>query len=112
MVGVIPAIVQMKDRLAALGYREVQAVSDTLLLQKGETARGHEFHYSTLTAQTDDYPYAYETAGRRGKQREGFVQGQILAGYTHLHFASNPEMVKRWIQACKSYQQTRSGEIG
>lgn len=107
MVGVIPAIVQMKDRLAALGYREVQAVTDTLLLKKGETARGHEFHYSTLTVQSEEYPYAYESTGRRGKQQEGYARGNLLAGYTHLHFASNPTMVKRWMDACQQYKLRR-----
>jgi cobyrinic acid a,c-diamide synthase len=107
MVGAIPAVVQMKDRLAALGYREVEAVTDNLLLERGEKARGHEFHYSTLTAQTENYASAYETSGRRGKQREGYVRENLLAGYTHLHFASNPAMVKRWISACKEYRQSR-----
>lgn len=109
MVGVIPAVVQMKDRLAALGYREVEAVSDNLLLRRGEKARGHEFHYSTLTAQTEHYPPAYESSGRRGKHQEGYAREHLLAGYTHLHFASNPAMVKRWIAACKDYGEKRRG---
>ncbi|SEN12398.1 cobyrinate a,c-diamide synthase [Lihuaxuella thermophila] len=107
MAGVIPAVVQMKDRLAALGYREVEAVSDNLLLRRGEKARGHEFHYSTLTPREEDYPPAYESAGRRGKTREGYARGNLLAGYTHLHFASNPAMVKRWMAACGEYGKKR-----
>ncbi|MFC4077808.1 cobyrinate a,c-diamide synthase [Salinithrix halophila] len=101
MVGVIPATVQMKGRLAALGYREVRALSDTILLEKGETARGHEFHYSSLTHHQPHPPFAYESQGRRGLHSEGFAKENLLAGYTHLHFASNPLMVKRWLELCR-----------
>ncbi|MBH8599347.1 cobyrinate a,c-diamide synthase [Thermoactinomyces sp. CICC 10523] len=110
MVGVIPAAVRMKDRLAALGYREVEALSDNLLLKRGEKARGHEFHYSELTAQSDHYPPAYQTSGRRGKHREGYVRENLLAGYTHLHFASHPEMVPRFISACQQYRLSRRAD--
>ncbi|RAL26295.1 cobyrinate a,c-diamide synthase [Thermoflavimicrobium daqui] len=107
MVGVIPATVTMQSRLAALGYREVHATSNHLLLKKGEIARGHEFHYSKLTAETEDFPPAYESIGRRGKKVEGYHQGNLLAGYTHLHFASNPAMVDRWIRQCQTYRQRK-----
>ncbi|WP_374709305.1 cobyrinate a,c-diamide synthase [Desmospora profundinema] len=108
MVGVIPAVVKMQQRLAALGYREVRALSDTVLLKKGETARGHEFHYSTLDLTLPDPPYAYESQGRRGSHREGYAAGSLLAGYTHLHFASNPSMVQRWMEHCRRYHMFRS----
>ncbi|OYD08811.1 cobyrinate a,c-diamide synthase [Paludifilum halophilum] len=100
MAGVIPATVRMTDRLAALGYREVTALRDTLLLTKGEKARGHEFHYSVLAEGPPGVP-AYEEKSRFGRGETGFVQGNLLAGYTHLHFASNPRMVERWLSHVK-----------
>ncbi|MDN4594552.1 cobyrinate a,c-diamide synthase [Polycladomyces subterraneus] len=107
MVGVIPAKVTMRDRLAALGYREVTALSDSVLLEKGEKARGHEFHYSALTPETEDYPRAYACEGRFGTRLEGYVKGNVLAGYVHLHFASHPEMVRRWLLICREYGKRR-----
>ncbi|MBA4603688.1 cobyrinate a,c-diamide synthase [Thermoactinomyces mirandus] len=107
MAGVIPAVVRMKDGLSALGYREVEAVTDNLLLKRGEKARGHEFHYSTLIWKTKNRTSAYETSGRSGKRREGYASENLLAGYTHLHFASNPAMAKRFISACKKYRSRR-----
>ncbi|EPZ42213.1 cobyrinate a,c-diamide synthase [Alicyclobacillus acidoterrestris] len=108
MVGAIPARVQMQAKRAALGYREVTALTDTLLLGKGETARGHEFHYSTAAQtcskdETDSWTYAYAAKGLRGEKPEGFARGNLLAGYTHLHFASNPRMIRRWLEACRTY---------
>lgn len=109
MVGVIPARATMRERLAALGYREVTALADSVLLEKGAKARGHEFHYSTLTPVTDDYPRAYACEGRFGTRTEGYVRGNLLAGYIHLHFASRPEMVQRWLSKCREYGKRRDG---
>ncbi|SFJ22209.1 cobyrinate a,c-diamide synthase [Thermoflavimicrobium dichotomicum] len=109
MVGVIPATVKMQNRLAALGYREVLAATDNILLRQGESARGHEFHYSTLTMENDDYPSAYQITGRRGVQKEGYAKGNLLAGYTHLYFPSNPAMVERWLNVCRTYRQQKGG---
>ncbi|GMA62674.1 cobyrinate a,c-diamide synthase [Alicyclobacillus fastidiosus] len=103
MVGIVPAMVRMQSELAALGYREVTARTDNLLLLRGEVARGHEFHYSTATHDDTDWPYAYDTHGW-GVRQEGYANGNVLAGYTHLHFASNPQMVERLIQACRDYR--------
>lgn len=100
----------MQSKRAALGYREITACHDSLLLCAGERARGHEFHYSIATyAQPDDWPYAYEAVGLRGTKLEGYAKGNLLAGYTHLHIASNPRMVERFIAACRLYKgnQTR-----
>jgi cobyrinic acid a,c-diamide synthase len=107
MVGVIPAEVRMQDRLAALGYREVRALCDSFLMAGGEYARGHEFHYSTVTFREDAVPYAYEVAGLRGTRPEGYVRGSLVAGYTHLHFASNPDLARRFVDACAAYRSGR-----
>lgn len=104
MVGVIPAEVTMKYKLIALGYREITALSDNLLLDKGEKARGHEFHYSTLESSNDEYPFAYEVSGLRGKSFDGYNKDNLLAGYTHLHFASNIHLVERYIKMAREYK--------
>ncbi|MFX4303222.1 cobyrinate a,c-diamide synthase [Alicyclobacillus tolerans] len=106
MTGAIPASVEMQPKLAALGYREVTALQDTLLLSAGEHARGHEFHYSTIKLDINEqWPFAYESSGMRGKKTEGYAKGNLLAAYTHLHFASNPRMVERFITACRRYRK-------
>jgi cobyrinic acid a,c-diamide synthase len=109
MVGVLPATTQMQNKLAALGYREVTACQDSLLLRKGETARGHEFHYSRAAYDEAEWPYAYKTVGLRGSGQEGYAKENLLAAYTHLHFASNPQMISRWLTTCSNYQKQRKG---
>lgn len=100
MVGLIPGKVTMQKKLAALGYREIFGTEGNFLITPELQAKGHEFHYSTYERE-EGSPHAYETKGRFGKKQEGYLKGNLVAGYTHFHFASNPELVRRWIQACK-----------
>jgi cobyrinic acid a,c-diamide synthase len=103
MVGVIPGVVTMQEKLAAIGYREVFAENESFILTKGDAAKGHEFHYSTFQSK-EAHPFAYETQGRRGKQKEGYAKGSVVAGYTHIHFASNTNLVENWINRCLEWK--------
>lgn len=99
MVGVVPGHVRMQTKFAALGYREVKGSAGNFLLGDGQQARGHEFHYSTYTNE-QPVQHAFTTKGMRGEKTEGCVIGNLVAGYTHIHFASAPEIVERWIGKC------------
>ncbi|QGG52112.1 cobyrinate a,c-diamide synthase [Lysinibacillus pakistanensis] len=99
MVGVIPGEVTMQTKLAALGYREIFGTQHNFLIGTDEEAKGHEFHYSTYSG-SHNTP-AYQTKGRFGKKQEGYQEGNLVAGYTHFHFVSNPKLVDNWLSACK-----------
>lgn len=103
MVGLIPGKVKMQTKLAALGYREIFGTKDNFLIDHDQQAKGHEFHYSTFEG-SEDVPYAYEIKGRFGKKSEGYLHDKLVAGYTHFHFASNPQLVERWIGACVDHK--------
>lgn len=99
MVGVVPGEVVMQTKLAALGYREIFGTQDNFLIGTDEEAKGHEFHYSKYSG-THNTP-AYQTKGRFGNKQEGYQAGNLVAGYTHFHFVSNPKLVDNWLTACK-----------
>jgi cobyrinic acid a,c-diamide synthase len=99
MVGIVPGKVKMQDRLAALGYREIAGTEGNFLLGPRDQAKGHEYHYSTFEP-AGGIAHAYETTGMRGRRREGYLAGNVVAGYTHIHFASAPELAKRWVDGC------------
>ncbi|MGE7624094.1 cobyrinate a,c-diamide synthase [Viridibacillus sp. NPDC096237] len=103
MAGIVPGTVQMQQKLAALGYRDIFGTQDNFLIGENQSAKGHEFHYSTFTASGDIQP-AYETTGRFGKKLEGYLKENLVAGYTHFHFASNPGLVNQWVNACVRHQ--------
>ena len=98
MVGVIPGEVQMQTTLQSLGYREVKGLRGNFLLDH-LVAKGHEFHYSTYH-RVRVIPYAYEIEGIFGKKEEGTLVHQVVGGFTHIHFASCPSLVDRWIEKC------------
>ncbi|MEH7109777.1 cobyrinate a,c-diamide synthase [Bacillus sp. JJ1764] len=103
MAGVIPGKVKMQKQLAALGYREIKGADENFLLKGKLIAKGHEFHYSTFHPK-EEWKHAYLTSGIRGEQQEGYMKGNLIAGYTHFHFGSCPELVENWINKCKEYQ--------
>ncbi|MFC0560230.1 cobyrinate a,c-diamide synthase [Halalkalibacter alkalisediminis] len=99
MVGLIPGNVKMQKKLAALGYREISGQVGNFLINEKERARGHEFHYSTFHCD-EEVRHAYETKGMRGTKQEGYLMYNLVAGYTHFHFASCTEIVENWIEKC------------
>jgi cobyrinic acid a,c-diamide synthase len=101
MVGLVPGKVMMQPKLAALGYREITGIMDNFLLGPQNQAKGHEFHYSVFQSNLNkEMQHAYETKGLRGTKQEGFIRYNLVAGYTHFHFGSAPDMVRRWIEKC------------
>lgn len=103
MLGVIPGRVIMQDKLAALGYREITGVEGNFLISEEEQAKGHEFHYSTYEGE-HTLP-AYFSKGRFRAQQEGYLHKNLVSGYTHFHFASNPQLVKNWLATCLGGKQ-------
>ncbi|RBW67881.1 cobyrinate a,c-diamide synthase [Bacillus taeanensis] len=100
MVGVISGEVKMHSKRVALGYREIRGRKGNFLIGEHEQARGHEFHYSTFHSE-DDVEHAYETKGMRGTKLEGYLKHNLVAGYTHFHFASCLNMVENWMKFCE-----------
>lgn len=99
MLGLIQGEVVMQDKLAALGYREITGVAGNFLIGEKEQAKGHEFHYSAFEG-THASP-AYFSKSRFRTQAEGYLHGNLVAGYTHFHFASNPKLIENWLKVCK-----------
>jgi cobyrinic acid a,c-diamide synthase len=99
MVGVIPGKIKMGDKLAAIGYREITGLPGNFLLKQKLTARGHEYHYSSYYP-SNAKSNAYHTKGIFGEGEEGYLTKNLIAGYTHIHFASCPELVENFIEKC------------
>jgi cobyrinic acid a,c-diamide synthase len=93
MLDLLPARTVMQQRFAALGYITWQAQGDTLLGPRGTEVRGHVFHYSRLEPLAALQSSAVLQREGEEARPDGFVNGRLLAGYAHLHFASNPGVV-------------------
>ena len=104
MVGLIPGEAEMKDRLQALGYVEVETKENTLLGPAGLRFRGHQFRYSDFHL-SPDVECTYSVCRRRGGEpfEEGYRRGNTLGSYIHAHWASNPLLVQGFVQACVAH---------
>lgn len=103
MVGSVPARVVQEDSLQAMGYVEVEATRDSLLLDKGQKARGHEFHYSRLVQQEGNSEYScylIDKSRYDSPRPGGFKYKNLLASYVHLYFASNPDLLFNLAEKC------------
>ncbi|MCX5822048.1 MAG: cobyrinate a,c-diamide synthase [Deltaproteobacteria bacterium] len=103
--GVLPARTRMLSGKKALGYVEVALTEDSLWGRRGDLLRGHEFHYSELIDDPVSDPAwrkVYSLRRRRTDtvETEGYQNGAILASYTHLHYASRPAAVARFLERC------------
>ncbi|WP_227766486.1 cobyrinate a,c-diamide synthase [Zhaonella formicivorans] len=104
MVGVVPASAKMEKRLVGMGYREYEVLLPSILAQAGEKIRGHEFHYSALLVQGQDFPWAYQYVNGEGQMtREGYARGNVLASYLHFHFAGNPKAAAAFVEKCRLF---------
>ena len=101
MVGLLPSTIRMRPRSMTLGYREIRFSADAPLGRAGAAARGHEFHYSTIDPVPATVPRVWRLEGRHGGDRpEGYLIGHALMTYVHLHFASNPDLPRTFVEAC------------
>ena len=98
MCGIIDGRTWRTDRLGRFGYITLNALSDSAFLKKGETVRSHEFHYF----ESDNCGEAMK-AVKPGGSREWtcmHADGNLLAGYPHLYYESNTDLIRRFLEKC------------
>jgi len=103
-VGVFPWSARMRQRRAALGYREVFVKRGAAFFASGGRMRGHEFRYSEITEPPGDIGRSFRVRRSDGtRAEEGFSFKNTLASYIHIHFASNPAFAKSFVRACAKF---------
>ncbi len=109
MAGVLPFAVEVCVQPQGHGYAELFVDRENPFFGPGVTLTGHEFHYSRIVA--DNELPATACAVRRGTGsyggRDGIVQKNVWASYTHLHAASSPEWASGLVRAARRYAASR-----
>ena len=106
MAGCFNFKVQMSKRLRSLGYREITLKKDTIIGKQGDVLRGHEFHYSSLENQENNILDVYSVTSRAGQDLslKGYQVYNTLGSYLHVHFGSNQECAKHFVDTCKRFK--------
>lgn len=98
MAGVLNARAYRTPRLGRFGYITLTAKADTAFLPAGESVRGHEFHYFESES-CGDILHAQKPTGSRGWDC-GHSRGNLLMGFPHLYYPSDPQLIERFLRAC------------
>jgi cobyrinic acid a,c-diamide synthase len=106
MAGLLRGFARMSGKLAALGYRHATALRSNLLVESGDSLRGHEFRYSSWIrdANVADDTAAWQVRGTRGDapiDAVGYASGNLLASYLHVHFGQRRELATRFVERLK-----------
>ena len=107
MAGIIPGNAYRTGHLNRFGYITLTAEKAQILGEKGASIRGHEFHYFDSTANGDSFLAKRPASKGEWRCIHGTMQG--LAGFPHLYYYSNPEMIFHFLQACGAWKETGRG---
>ena len=104
MCGVIPAAAYNNHRLTRFGYITLQG--GTLFGRETGCIRAHEFHHYD----SEDPGAAFLAVKPGGKRQWNCIHssGTMYAGFPHLYFPANPEIVTAYIAAAQRYHRRKS----
>jgi len=90
LCGILPASVEMTNKIQALGYVRGESIGNTSFLPQLQCLTGHEFHYSVMNPDRDAQFAFRLTRGKGIKSgKEGLVSGNVLGTYTHAYFTDS-----------------------
>jgi len=102
MLGVLPGNVKMTSKLHNFGYYEIEALRDNILCEKGNKINAHFFRRSVSDHEGD----CFKAVKQNGRTFPCVVsEGNVFAGYQHLHFWGNPSFAANFINACAAYKK-------
>ena len=104
MAGVIHACCMKKERLVRFGYLTLNSKTDSFL-QKGETIRGHEFHYYD-SEDNGECAIAKKPVGTRSWECV-HAGSDHWWGFAHLSYYSKPKFAEKFAEACRSYKTNK-----
>ena len=101
MVGFLDAKTFPADESEALGHMKLIAQRDTILGKKGTVLLGHGYHSFESSIRGDAF-----LASTEGEDRWfpfGIGDENLVAGFAHLYYASNPEASFHFLKAAEKY---------
>ena len=100
LAGVIKGNVFPTEKLQRFGYVTMQANTDNLLCNAGDTLKAHEFHYWDST----DTGNGFTASKSDGRVWECcHVSKTMYVGFPHLYFPSDNRFAARFAAACAEY---------
>ena len=107
MCGLLPGTCRMTDKLVRFGYIELEKKDgqsgEAGCLKEGHRIRGHEFHYFDST-DNGNACTARKPGGRRSWDCM-VVRDNIMAGFPHLYYRSDPDFAAAFVEKCRQFSR-------
>lgn len=84
MAGIIRGTGYNAGKLQRFGYMSIKAVKDTMLADKNQSFRAHEFHYWNSDCPGSDYEVI--KASDNSTASAGYGSDTLYAGFPHIYF--------------------------
>jgi cobyrinic acid a,c-diamide synthase len=108
MVGLFPIDTLMDPEYLAIRYVTIRTLADSPLGPAGTEARGQEFHQSRLVGSVTG-PSLYRVLASTGEEHDdGCLYERAAGGYVHLHFGSNLEIPRNFVESCRSWLERKA----
>lgn len=108
MAGFIEGSAVRKDRLVRFGYVEIEGDQDGAYLERGDTLKGHEFHYWDSSNNGD--ACIARKPGRDVAWDCMHMKGNTFAGFPHIHYYSNLLFARRFVDRMRKFRAVREKE--
>ncbi len=104
MSGVLPADIEVHPTPQGHGYAGVLVDRPNPFFPEGTRLRGHEFHYSMVSAHDPDLATVFAMTRGRGAVggRDGLRRHHVLATWVHVHAAGTPEWAAGVVRAART----------
>lgn len=97
MCGVIRAEAYRTQKLSRFGYVTLTANTESAFFRASESIKAHEFHYF----ESGDPGAAFTAVKPNGREWSCMhANGNLLAGFPHLFYESDPKPIERFLRAC------------
>jgi len=104
MVGLIDASAYNAKKLGRFGYIELTAYEDSMLANKGEKIKAHEFHYYDTTFNGETF------LAKKPLRKKSWdcvhASKNMYAGFPHLYFYSNVRFAENFVEAAVYYKES------
>ncbi len=116
MVGAIPGDVKMHDQPIGRGYVHLKEDQDHPWPRPNAPAKqikAHEFHYSSLHNLPPDTRFAYHVERGYGidGERDGLIQNNLLASYTHLRTIGSCYWATRFVAFIRQHAEQNKNPV-
>lgn len=105
MAGILAGNAFRTEKLCRFGYIELEADRGGVMGRKGESIRAHEFHYWDCDESGSDFTAQKPSSSRQYKCM--IHSENMLAGFPHIYYYSNINMLSGFMRSCLSYKAKR-----